>query len=103
MTGNGFNSLGNFYHERTLLKIPLLATMNYNLSDKFRIVANLGLYGQNIVKDEYDVQGLHYTENQQLKEENLNINNWIDIQMRKTKIEASNIILKALIQSNYGK
>ena len=53
LTGNGFNSLGNFYHERTLLKIPLLATMNYNLSDKFRIVANLGLYGQNIVKDEY--------------------------------------------------
>ena len=53
LTGNGFNSVGNFYHERTLIKIPLLATMNYNVSDKFRVIANFGLFGQNIVKDEY--------------------------------------------------
>ncbi|OUS03097.1 hypothetical protein A9Q86_01860 [Flavobacteriales bacterium 33_180_T64] len=53
LTGNGFNSIGNFYHERTMLKVPLLATMNYNVSDKFRMIANFGLYTQNIAKDEY--------------------------------------------------
>ena len=38
LTGNGFNSIGNFYHDRTMLKIPLLATMDYDVSDKFRII-----------------------------------------------------------------
>lgn len=54
LSGNGFNSLGNFYHERTLLKIPLVATMNYNLSGKLKMIANFGLYGQTIVKDKYN-------------------------------------------------
>ena len=53
LSGNGFNSVGNFYHERTLLKIPLLFTMGSKLSENFRVFANLGFYGQNIIKDEY--------------------------------------------------
>ena len=53
LTGNGFNSLGNFYHERTMIKIPLLATMNYSVTEKSRIIGNFGFYGQNITKDEY--------------------------------------------------
>ena len=53
LTGNGFNSLGNFYHERTMIKIPLLAIINYSVTEKSRIIGNFGFYGQNITKDEY--------------------------------------------------
>jgi len=53
LSGNGFNSIGNFYHERTLIKIPLVATMDYNVYEKFRVIANFGFYTQNIAKDEY--------------------------------------------------
>lgn len=53
LTGNGFNSVGNFYHKRTLIKIPLLAIINHNVSDKFRVITNFGFFGQHIVKDEY--------------------------------------------------
>lgn len=53
LSGNGFNSIGNFYHERSIFKIPLLATTNYNVSDKVETLTTLGFYGQNIVKDEY--------------------------------------------------
>jgi opacity protein-like surface antigen len=53
LTGNGFNSIGNFYHERTMVKIPLIATMSSNISEKIRIVGNFGFYGQTIAKDEY--------------------------------------------------
>jgi opacity protein-like surface antigen len=57
LSGNGFSSLGNFYHERGLLKIPLLLSVDYNLSQKVRLVANIGLYGQTILKDEYSFVG----------------------------------------------
>jgi len=57
LSGNGFGSVGNFYHERGLLKIPLLFSVNYNLSHKVRLVANIGLYGQTILKDEYSFIG----------------------------------------------
>jgi opacity protein-like surface antigen len=53
LSGNGFNSIGNFYQERTLIKIPLVATLDYNVHDKFRVIANFGFYTQNITKDEY--------------------------------------------------
>ena len=53
LSGNGFNSTGNFYHERTLLKVPLLFTMNSKLSENFTLSTSLGFYGQNIIKDEY--------------------------------------------------
>ncbi len=53
LSGNGFNSLGNFYHERTTIKIPLLATFDYKISEKIKIIGNIGLYAQNIINDEY--------------------------------------------------
>jgi opacity protein-like surface antigen len=53
LSGNGFNSIGNFYQERTLIKIPLLLTMDSKVSEHLRFFANFGLYGQNIIKDEY--------------------------------------------------
>jgi len=54
LTGNGFSSTNqNFYHERGTLKVPLLLSVNYNLSEKVRLVANIGFYGQVILTDEY--------------------------------------------------
>ena len=53
LSGNGFNSIGNFYHERSLLKVPLLLTLNYNISEDLKIFANFGFFGQTSVKDEY--------------------------------------------------
>jgi hypothetical protein len=53
LTGNGFNSIGSFYHQRTVIKIPLLVTFNSDFSDKFKVFASLGVYGNNIIKDEY--------------------------------------------------
>lgn len=53
LSGNGFNSLGNFYHERTTLKIPLLATLDYKISEKIKMIGNFGFYTQNITTDEY--------------------------------------------------
>jgi opacity protein-like surface antigen len=53
LSGNGFNSLGNFYHERTTLKIPLLATLDYKISEKIKMIGNFGFYTQNMTTDEY--------------------------------------------------
>ena len=53
LSGNGFNSMGNFYHERTLLKIPIQFTLLSNISEKINIFTNFGLYGQNIIQDKY--------------------------------------------------
>lgn len=53
LSGNGFNSFGNFYHERTMLKIPVIATMDYYSIDRFRMIANLGVYSQYIINDKY--------------------------------------------------
>jgi hypothetical protein len=53
LSGNGFNSVGNFYHERTTLKIPLMATLDYKISEKIKMIGNFGFYTQNITTDEY--------------------------------------------------
>lgn len=53
LSGNGTNILGNFYHERTMLKIPLLATLNYKIDEKLRFLASFGIYGQTIISDKY--------------------------------------------------
>lgn len=53
LSGNGFDAAGSFYHERTLLKIPVVATMEYKVSESFSFIANLGIYTQHILKDEY--------------------------------------------------
>ncbi len=57
LSGNGFNAAGSFYHERTLLKVPLVATMDYKVSESFSFIANLGIYTQHILKDEYRFLG----------------------------------------------
>ena len=53
LSGNGFNAIGSFFHERTLLKIPLLVSFTSKFSDSFTIYANLGVYGQNTIEDKY--------------------------------------------------
>ncbi|MEM6686561.1 MAG: outer membrane beta-barrel protein [Bacteroidota bacterium] len=58
LSGNGFDNVGtNFYHERSTLKIPLLLSGNYNISPKVRLVANIGLYAQTIIKDDFSFAG----------------------------------------------
>ncbi|MFD2552022.1 hypothetical protein ACFSQP_09365 [Bizionia sediminis] len=53
LSGNGFNTLGNFYHERSYLKIPALVTMSSEVLNNFNVVVSIGLYGQTIIKDSY--------------------------------------------------
>ncbi|MCA0132135.1 outer membrane beta-barrel protein [Winogradskyella alexanderae] len=53
LTGNGFSTLGEFYHQRDFIKIPLLFTYDYGFSDTFKVYGNLGPYAQGIIKDEY--------------------------------------------------
>ncbi|WP_372920419.1 hypothetical protein [Salegentibacter sp.] len=52
LSGSGFNETGVFYSERNLLKIPLLFTLNQNISDKLFILGTLGAYGQTPTKDQ---------------------------------------------------
>lgn len=57
LSGNGFNSVGNFYHERRLIRVPLLGTLDYDVAgSSFRVISTLGLYGQVITKDKYRFQ-----------------------------------------------
>lgn len=53
LSGNGFNTSGNFYHERSLLKMPLLGTLDYNISEKLSMIGNFGFYTQTIINDSY--------------------------------------------------
>lgn len=53
LSGNGFNSAGNFYHERITVKIPLLLTIDCEMGEKFNFLAHLGPYAQTIFDDEY--------------------------------------------------
>jgi len=53
LSGGGFNSNGNFYQERTLIKIPVLFTINQTIAENLIMTANFGLYGQTIIKDEF--------------------------------------------------
>lgn len=62
LTGNGFNEQGNFYHERAFLRVPLLITLGSEVSESLRIIANLGFYGQNIIKDQYSFQNASQTD-----------------------------------------
>lgn len=53
LSGSGFNTNGNFYQERTLIKIPLLLTLNKDITEHLIMIGNFGVYGQTIVKDEF--------------------------------------------------
>lgn len=52
-SGNGFNSNGNFYHEREELRIPLLATADYQFNDRIRAIVGVGFYGKTNLSDDY--------------------------------------------------
>lgn len=54
LSGNSFDTIGYFHHERILLKIPLLAVLEYNISDNFRVAPSFGFYAQTILKDQYE-------------------------------------------------
>ena len=53
LSGNGFNTSGNFYHDRLLIKLPVLMTFKNEISDTFSLVGHLGFYTQNLINDEY--------------------------------------------------
>lgn len=52
LTGNGFNNVGDFYHERQTLRFPVLLTTERHF-ERIVLQANVGLYGQVVIDDEY--------------------------------------------------
>lgn len=92
------------------IRVPGFSNLNFEIIEipKLKSIVHLRNVGLkindlNIVETNHDVQGLYYSGNTELKDESLNINNWINAQTKKAKRESSNIILKALIQNKYGK
>lgn len=92
------------------IRVPGFSNLNFEIVENPYLNSvvyprNIGLKLKdlNIVENNFDVQGLQYFGKEEFKKENLNINNWIKAQTRKTKIETSNIILKSIIKSKYGK
>lgn len=92
------------------IRVPGFSNLNFEIIDTPTLKhiihpRNIGLKINNlaIIESNYDVQGLHYYGDGKLQYESININNWIDVQKNKTKKETSNIILKILTQSQYGK
>ena len=57
LTGNGFDSSGDFFHTRTLFKIPLLMTIIYPITDNFEVYANGGFFYEQILDDEFQYLG----------------------------------------------
>lgn len=57
LSGSGFNENGTFYQERNLLKIPVLLTINKNISDKLFFIGSFGPYAQTITKDQIEYVG----------------------------------------------
>lgn len=53
LSGNGFNSYGNFYHERDYIKIPLLVRSTQSITDKLNLLLSAGFYGQTIINEEH--------------------------------------------------
>ena len=53
LSGSGFTEESIFYHERSVLKIPLGISSMYELSDAFTTFISLGGFAQTITDDEY--------------------------------------------------
>ena len=53
LSGNGFNSSGDFFHRRTLLRIPVLLTMIHPVTEHFEFYANGGFFWEHISNDEF--------------------------------------------------
>ncbi|MAP54061.1 hypothetical protein, partial [Altibacter sp.] len=58
VNGNGFNQTGVFYQERNLIKIPVLLTLNQDVSEKLFLFGNFGPYAQTITKDQIEYENL---------------------------------------------
>ncbi|WP_339624679.1 hypothetical protein [uncultured Winogradskyella sp.] len=52
-SGSGFNEESVFYHERSVLKIPLGISSTYQLSDKIKSIMSIGAFAQTVTSDEY--------------------------------------------------
>ena len=57
-SGNAFNETGNYYHERSSIRIPLLVTYTYGISDKVTLYGSIGPYGRKILSEDIDTTGL---------------------------------------------
>jgi len=53
LAGDGFNSSGNFFHKRSILKIPLLMSLTYPITKEFDFYANGGFFYEHIMDDEW--------------------------------------------------
>lgn len=53
ISGDGFNMNGNFHHERKLLKIPLLAILDYSFGENLSMIPNFGFYANYILEDKH--------------------------------------------------
>ncbi|MCI4670540.1 MAG: hypothetical protein MRZ79_20560 [Bacteroidia bacterium] len=53
LSGSGFYAEGNFYHDREVIKIPLLLSYEMQTYEKLKLIVGIGAFGQTIIKDEY--------------------------------------------------
>lgn len=53
LTANAFNSTGSFFHQRSLLRIPVLASTMFPLSETVDLYANGGFFYETITDDEF--------------------------------------------------
>lgn len=53
LSGNGFNPVGNFYHKRSIMRIPLLMSLTYPITEDFDFYANGGFFYERIMDDEF--------------------------------------------------
>lgn len=96
------------------IRVPGYSNLNFEIIENPKLNGivhskelGLKICNLNIVENDYDAQGLYYYENQQLRQDILNINSWINIQNgnsnSKQKMQTNNIILKALTQYKNGR
>jgi hypothetical protein len=53
LSGSGFNEESIFYHERSVLKIPIGFSITNDLSYKLKTFFSIGAFAQNIISDDY--------------------------------------------------
>ena len=99
LSGNGFNQNGNFYHERDLLKIPLVLTTKSKLSDKVNFYAHIGGFGQVILNEEY--RYLNTTEEDVYKGWSFGIQGYLGFTYKMSKM--MDIGINISTQSDLGK
>ncbi|PWH86614.1 porin family protein [Brumimicrobium oceani] len=53
LSGDGFNSNGNFHHERKLLKIPFIAILDYTFNENLSMIPNFGFYANYLLEEKH--------------------------------------------------